>query len=70
MIDPRKLQYFTMAQRLRGFAEGLEGDSRKYESLIGMLIRAAVLLEEAWEEYAVENGYAEIREPLHVKDRK
>ena len=70
MIDPRKLQYFTMAQRLRGFAEGLEGDSRKYESLIGMLIRAAVLLEEAWEEYAVENGYAEIREPLHVKEKK
>ena len=70
MIDPKKLQYFTMAQRLRGFAEGLEGDSRKYESLIGMLIRAAVLLEEAWEEYAVENGYAEIREPLHVKERK
>ena len=70
MIDPRKLQYFTMAQRLRGFAEGLEGDSRKYESLIGMLIRAAILLEEAWEEYAVENGYAEIREPLHVKERK
>ena len=70
MIDPRKLQYFTMAQRLRGFAEGLEGDSRKYESLIGMLIRAAILLEEAWEEYAVENGYAEIKEPLHVKERK
>ena len=70
MIDPRKLQYFTMAQRLRGFAEGLEGDSRKYESLIGMLIRAAILLEEAWEEYAVENGYAEIREPLHVKEKK
>ena len=70
MIDPRKLQYFTMAQRLRGYAEGLEGDSRKYESLIGMLIRAAILLEEAWEEYAVENGYAEIREPLHVKERK
>ena len=70
MIDPRKLQYFTMAQRLRGYAEGLEGDSRKYESLIGMLIRAAILLEEAWEEYAVENGYAEIREPLHVKEKK
>ena len=70
MIDPKKLQYFTMAQRLRGYAEGLEGDSRKYESLIGMLIRAAILLEEAWEEYAVENGYAEIREPLHVKERK
>ena len=70
MIDPKKLQYFTMAQRLRGYAEGLEGDSRKYESLIGMLIRAAILLEEAWEEYAVENGYAEIKEPLHVKERK
>jgi hypothetical protein len=70
MIDPKKLQYFTMAQRLRGYAEGLEGDSRKYESLIGMLIRAAILLEETWEEYAVENGYAEIKEPLHVKERK
>ena len=70
MIDPKKLQYFTMAQRLRGYAEGLEGDSRKYESLIGMLIRAAVLLEEAWEEYAVENGYQDIKVPLSIPTRK
>ena len=24
MIDPKKLQYYTMAHRMRGFAEGLD----------------------------------------------
>jgi hypothetical protein len=50
MINARKLQYYTMAHRLRGFAEGVEED-RKYEALVGMLNKAAALLEEAWDEY-------------------
>lgn len=50
MIDPVKLQYFTMSHRLRGFCEGVE-DSREYQSLIPMLERAATLLEHAWDEY-------------------
>jgi hypothetical protein len=49
MIDPRKLQYYTMAHRLRGFAEGLDED--RNEALIGMLMKAASLLEEAWDDY-------------------
>jgi hypothetical protein len=40
MIDSKKLQYYTMAHRLRGFAEGVE-DDRKYEALVGMLNKAA-----------------------------
>jgi len=50
MIDSKKLQYYTMAHRLRGFAEGVE-DDRKYEALVGMLNKAASLLEEAWDDY-------------------
>ena len=51
MIDPKKLQYYTMSHRLRGFAEGLEAESNKYDSLIGTLNKAASLLEDAWDEY-------------------
>lgn len=50
MYDPRKFQCYTMAARMRGFAEGLE-DERKYEALINMLNKAADLLEEVWQEY-------------------
>ena len=50
MIDPKKLQYYTMSHRLRGFASGLE-EGRQNEALIGMLNKAASILEEAWDEY-------------------
>ena len=50
MIDPIKLQYYTMSHRLRGFAEGLE-EGRQNDALIGMLNKAASILEEAWDEY-------------------
>ena len=50
MIDPIKLQYYTTSYRLRGFAEGLE-EGRQNEALIGMLNKAASLLEHAWDEY-------------------
>ena len=50
MYDPRKLQCYTTAARMRGFAEGLE-DERHHEALINMLNKAADLLEEVWQEY-------------------
>lgn len=49
-IDATKLQYYTMSHRLRGFASGLE-EGRQNEALIGMLEKAASLLEHAWDEY-------------------
>ena len=49
MINARKLQYYTMAHRLRGFAEGL--DEYKHEALIRMLMASAEMLEETWDEY-------------------
>ena len=49
MIDARKLQYYTMAYRMRGYAEGLDEDQQ--ETLIHMLMKAAMLLEEAWDDY-------------------
>jgi hypothetical protein len=49
MIDARKLQYYTMAHRLRGFAEGLDED--KHDALVHMLMTSAAMLEETWDEY-------------------
>lgn len=49
MISAQKLQYYTMAHRLRGYASGL--DEYKHDALITMLTKAASLLEEAWDEY-------------------
>lgn len=49
MIDPIKLQYYTMSHRMRGFAEGLDED--RNEALVHMLMRAASLLELAWDDY-------------------
>jgi hypothetical protein len=49
MIDARKLQYYTMAHRMRGFAEGLDED--RHEALVHMLMASAAMLEEAWDEY-------------------
>ena len=49
MINARKLQYYTMAHRMRGYAEGL--DEYKHEALTHMLMTAAAMLEEAWDEY-------------------
>ena len=49
MIAARKLQYYTMAHRLRGYAEGL--DENRHEALVHMMMKAAMLLEEAWDDY-------------------
>jgi len=50
MIDPKKLQYYTMAHRMRGYAEGII-DKDRHAPLIHMLEKSASLLEEAWDEY-------------------
>ena len=47
--NARKLQYYTMAHRMRGFAEGLDEDL--HEALVHMLMTSAAMLEEAWDEY-------------------
>jgi hypothetical protein len=49
MISARKLQYYTMAHRLRGYAEGL--DDYKDQDLIHMIMLSSEMLEEAWDEY-------------------
>ena len=55
MIDPNKLQYMTMAARLRGYAEGLlegyQGEAR-HGTLAHTLNKAADLLEAVWIEYS------------------
>ena len=50
MIDPIKLQYYTTAHRLRGYAEGLI-DKDRHSALIFTLEKAASLLEHAWDDY-------------------
>lgn len=47
--DAKKLQYYTMAHRMRGYAEGLDED--RHLPLIHMLTKAARMLEETWDEY-------------------
>jgi hypothetical protein len=65
MIDPVKFQYFTMANRLYGFAKGLEqadterisyGDRPRNVAEIAMLMKAAAMLTHAWKEYAEANN--------------
>jgi hypothetical protein len=49
MINATKLQYYTMAHKLRGYSDGLDGD--KQRPLIQMLLTSARLLEHAWDDY-------------------
>ena len=46
MIDPSKLQYFTTASWLRGYASGLDED--KHRALIHKMYQAADLLDTVW----------------------
>jgi hypothetical protein len=50
MIDPKKLQCYTMAHRLRGFADGII-DKDRHSTLVHMLTKSATLLEDVWVEY-------------------
>jgi hypothetical protein len=63
MIDANKLNYYTMAHRLMGFADGLaDSDDRRYEATIIMLRKAALMMADAWNEYAEANGYDPIKD--------
>jgi hypothetical protein len=57
MIDPSKLQYMTMAARLRGYAEGLlegyQGEAR-HGTLAKTLNKAADMLDAVWEQHIEE----------------
>ena len=52
MIDASKLQYFTMAAWMRGYAAGL--DEYEDKSLIYKLRKAADMLDAVWGKYAEE----------------
>jgi hypothetical protein len=52
MMDPNKLQYFTTAAWLRGYAAGL--DEYQHKTLIHKLNQAASLLEHVWGRYVEE----------------
>lgn len=49
MIDPSKLQYFTTASWLRGYASGLDED--RHRALIHKMYQAADLLDTVWLEH-------------------
>jgi hypothetical protein len=53
MIDPNKLQYFTMAAWMRGYAAGL--DEYQHKALIYKLNKAADMLDFVWGNYAGED---------------
>ena len=50
MMDAKKLQCYTMAHRLRGFADGIV-DKDRHDTLAHMLKKAAAMLEDVWVEY-------------------
>ena len=52
MIDATKLQYFTMAAWLRGYASGLDDYNDK--TLIHKLNKAADMLDYVWGKYVEE----------------
>ena len=55
MIDPSKLQYFTMAAWLRGYAEVLDED--RHRSLIFKMNKAADMLDAVWAKKEFNDGY-------------
>lgn len=52
MIDPKKLQYFTMAAWMRGYASGLDGDL--HSTLVYKLNKAADMMDSVWQAYVEE----------------
>ena len=52
MIDPNKLQYFTMAAWMRGYASGL--DEYQHKTLVHKLNKAADMLDYVWGKYVEE----------------
>lgn len=66
MMNAKKLQCFTMASWLRGYASSL--DEYKHDALLFKLNIAADLLEDTWDEYAQANGYGDIKVPTVEKN--
>ena len=60
-MNATKLQCFTTASWLRGYASSL--DEYKHQELIHKLNQAANLLAQMWEEYADANGYGDTSVP-------
>jgi hypothetical protein len=54
MIDPNKLQYFTMAAWMRGYASGL--DEYDHKSLVQKLNQAADMLDHVWVRHVEDQG--------------
>lgn len=54
MIDGNKLQYFTMAAWLRGYADGL--DEYEHKALIFKLRKAAQMLDAVFGSFTEESG--------------
>jgi len=50
MIDASKLQYFTMAAWMRGYADGL--DEYQHKSLRNKLYKAADMMDAVWGKYS------------------
>lgn len=57
MIDADKLQYFTMAAWMRGYASGL--DEYQHKTLIFKLTKAADMLDAVFGKYMEETGGSE-----------
>ncbi len=53
MIDVHKLQCYTTAARLRGYADAMQ-DEGNYSALCATLSKAADLLEKEWDNYQKE----------------
>ena len=62
MIDANKLQYFTMAAWMRGYAAGL--DEYEDKNLIYKLKKAADMLDAVWGKYAEEQELDEERDDV------
>ncbi len=57
MIDANKLQYFTMAAWLRGYASGL--NEYEHKTLVFKLNKTADMLDYVWGKYVEEEGLQE-----------
>ena len=62
MIDASKLQYFTMAAWMRGYASGL--DTYQHEALIHKLTKAAEMLDAVFSKYTDQEDQTPIRKDM------
>jgi hypothetical protein len=78
-MNAEKLNYYTMANRVLGFADGLRssdeiavrnGNRPRHEASIHMLEKCASMMGKVWNEYATENGYDDLLFILETKQPK